>query len=648
MCIRESSAALLAAGLMAASMGTMGVRAQGTFDLSGLDGTNGFVMRGFQTNANSGYSASGAGDVNGDGLADVIVGAPDTSPGGRTRAGEAYVIFSQTGSLVELDNVGAAGFVISGAANDDNLGHSVASAGDVNGDGLADVIVGAPEADPGAISRAGQVYIVFGKADTTAVDPSSLGSGGFAINGTTVNEQAGIAVSGAGDVNGDGLNDVIIGTRSNKAYVVFGQAGSTDIDLSALNGTNGYRLDSDGAGYDFGQSVSGAGDVNGDGLADLVIGARNAQPDGELFQGKAYVFFGQSGTAVIPATGLNGSNGFYMDGIGAIDYAGRSVSGAGDVNGDGFADVIVGADQAGEAYVVFGQTSSATIKLANLDGTNGFAIEGSGSTGWDVGGAGDVNGDGLADVVVGNISSEAYVVFGGVSAASVDGDSLDGTDGFIINQASSGQLGRAVSGAGDVDGDGLSDIILGAPFVDDGGTINVGETYVVYGPVTGVTTDTNATYTVGLAAGELNEIPIGVTGDGSDANSPAAQAFIDFNGAGGTAGTVDVQLTRNQLGLPASFTDPDTADVYWEITTTRTGWTDADVTLKYTDDQIAGLDEANLIVYQNDDLTGAWTEITPTIDQAMNELNFNVTGFSYFALGDVTGLPVELDGFLVE
>ena len=203
---------------------------------------------------------------------------------------------------INLSSLGGSnGFRLDGVATNDRSGSSVSTAGDVNGDGFDDLIVGAHQADPNG-TNSGSSYVVFGKAAgfSAAMDLSSLdGNNGFRLDGVTASDRLGISVSNAGDVNGDGFDDVIVGANgagrdSGSSYVVFGQASgfSATMNLSSLNGSNGFRLN--GVAGDFsGGSVRTAGDVNGDGFTDLIVGAQLADPNG-VNSGSSYVVFGKA------------------------------------------------------------------------------------------------------------------------------------------------------------------------------------------------------------------------------------------------------------------------------------------------------------------------------------------------------------------
>ncbi|MEO1298582.1 MAG: integrin alpha [Cyanobacteria bacterium J06636_16] len=430
-----------------------------TLNLSDLDGRNGFVIRG---NNFSGRSVSNAGDVNGDGIDDLIIGALGTKTNGNQFVGQSHVIFggqnfsSGTFDLAALD--GRNGFVIDGLNADDGFGSSVSSAGDVNGDGFDDLIIGAPDAFPGEYDiGAGESYVVFGGPEfsSSRLDLSTLdGQNGFVLSSVDAGDRSGYAVSSAGDINGDGLDDLIIGAPRassldtshssygyssrdflGESYVVFGHRdfGSDRFDLANLDGSNGFVIEGL-SNYDFsGYAVSGAGDINGDGIDDLIIGADATG----IYSGYSYVVFGGQDFSKdrLNAADLDGRNGFIIFGADMYDRSGSSVSGAGDINGDGIDDLLISAPSAdpnnkynaGESYIVFGgqDFSSGRFDLADLDGRNGFVINGidrSDYSGNSVSGAGDINGDGIDDLIIGasdanpngnNNAGESYIVFGG-------------------------------------------------------------------------------------------------------------------------------------------------------------------------------------------------------------------------------------------
>ena len=422
-------------------------------DPTTLDGTNGFVLFNQANDFDfSGSSISGAGDVNGDGFDDLVIGARYAN----NYAGESFVVLGSNTPAASVDLTtlnGTNGFVINGINAGDESGNSVSGAGDVNGDGIDDLIIGAGGADPGGRSNAGESYVVFGNSTSPgpSFDLSTLnGTNGFVINGVNASDLSGqSAASGIGDFNGDGIDDLGIGASAadpngenlaGESYVVFGNntSSGSSLDLSTLDGTNGFVLSGLDSGDRSGFSVSGAGDVNGDGVDDLIVGAFRADPGGDSDAGESYVVFGNSNTvaALFDLSTLDGTNGFVLEGINAGDQSGRSVSGAGDVNGDGIDDLIIGAYRAddsngdidaGEGYVVFGNTSfGSSFDLSTLDGTNGFTLLNSTNsmgfgfaqtlTGFSVSDAGDVNGDGIDDLIIGAPGTlqggASFVVFG--------------------------------------------------------------------------------------------------------------------------------------------------------------------------------------------------------------------------------------------
>jgi hypothetical protein len=502
--------------------------------LTDVSGATGFQVDGEPAPHADGFGNSmrAAGDVNGDGFGDVIIGAyyqndDALDMGGNfvdTASGVAYVLFGKSTGFSpppDLNNLQASdGFRILGSDRSDT-GTAVSGGGDINGDGFDDLVVASPNysrytEDQVSLSSS---YVIFGKANNTDVELSNIDQGasdsvGFRLTGfknSTFNTRD--SISTGGDINGDGFDDVVFGapqtvvssTVMGAAYVVFGKENSfANLDVSDLNGTTGFTFTDSARGYDsrlayIGAAVSLEGDVNGDGFDDLVVGApgqnkyRNVA---EEYDGEVYVIFGRSsfsGTPTIQATSLNGSSSTGFAATGLVNEqarTGSSVGSGGDVNGDGIDDLVIGAPgdgygygtAAGRAYVVFGKTNlgtGGTLALESLSGSNGFVLRGGAA--YDVAGTsvsinGDVNGDGFDDVVVGAptttanspsidaYNGAAYVVFGKSSIAEpANLDALDGVNGFALKGTSGNYAGQTVAIAGDLDGDGFDEVLIGEP-----------------------------------------------------------------------------------------------------------------------------------------------------------------------------------------
>lgn len=389
-------------------------------------------------------------DLNGDGYADIVVGAPynvDAVPG------HAYVYLGGSGGPDATPDA-----ILIGESEDDSFG-AVASGGDLNGDGFADLAVGAPG---GGWSGEGRVYVYWGgPGDSFDDQPEAV------LLGTAPSDHFGGSVALAGDVNRDGVTDLIVGadeyynpatTRSGRAEVFFGAAG-TNFD-SVADAT----LRGDGDGAAFGRSVDCAGDVNGDGAADVIVGAPYWDALGGEYVGRAYVFFGGEATFDPVADGV-------LTGSSSFTYLAWGTASAGDVDDDGYSDVLVGAIGPGTTFVYLGGPG-ATFDAA----PDAQLPPDEGSSGWSLSSAGDVNADGFSDVVLGspdtsNDTGWVNVYYGGV-------DGLDTVaEGKIGGAAGYSGLGWSVSAAGDVNSDAFDDLIVGAIGVDS----YTGRAYVYFG-----------------------------------------------------------------------------------------------------------------------------------------------------------------------
>ena len=420
-------------------------------------------------NSGAGSSLAGLGDVNGDGHGDIAVGS----------SGAVYVLFGPFGADWQLNlsdvAAGVGGYKIVASGNESFTGPLV-NAGDVNGDGRPDLLIGAYGDSEGGGGYAGAAYVVFGKTDGAPVDLADVaaGNGGFKIvgeysfndpwgRGYYNGDWAGYALAAAGDLNADGKNDLLIGAPRNDevayqagaAYVVWGKADGGKVNLDdvaagvggyKILGENGHASEPHGAGDNAGQSVAGIGDVNGDAIPDLLIGAPG--------HAASYVVFGKTDNNKVNLDNVAlGVGGFKISG------GGSSVAAGGDVNGDGRTDYLI------DSYVVFGQSTAGPIVLADVgNGDGGYPIN-FGSTPIPVG---DLNGDGRDDQLVATFvpKSGGYVsavVFGkasGVPISSTD-QLMAGIGGFAVYPQIWGSPRSSVASAGDVDGDGVGDLLIG-------------------------------------------------------------------------------------------------------------------------------------------------------------------------------------------
>jgi hypothetical protein len=594
-----------------------------------LTGTADALLASNQAGAQLGASVAGAGDVNGDGFADVIVGA-SLYDNGQINEGAAFIYFGGAGGF----NTNADTVMVSNQASA-LFGASVASAGDVNGDGFADVIVGAPFFDNGEIEE-GAAFVYFGGAGP--FEPNFDGR----LQSDQVDAELGTSVAGAGDVNGDGFADVIVGARlydngqtnEGAAFVYFGGAGAVfNISIDAL-------LQSDQVGAELGTSVAGAGDVNGDGFADVIVGA-SLFDNGETDEGAAFVYFGGAGAFDTSADAQLQSNQVNAQ-------LGSSVADAGDVNGDGFADVIVGASlynngqsDEGAAFVYFGgagafnTTADALLESDQVDAYLGHSVAS----------AGDVNGDGFADVIVGAYRYDngqtdegaAFVYLGSAGAFNT------GADAQLQSNQANARLGWSVAGAGDVNGDGYADVLVGAWFYDNGQT-DEGAAFVYFGGAGAFNTSPDAQLESGQADALLGLSVAGagdVNGDGfadvivgasfyDNGQTSEGAAFVYFGGAGAFNIVADAQLESDQVNAQLGTSVAGAGDVNGD------GYADVIVGAAYFDNDPIQNNEGAAFVY-----FGGPGAFDPSADAQLESNQADAQlGVSVAGAGDVNG-----DGF---
>lgn len=471
-----------------------------TFDgVSGLlVGTNGFRLVGVSDDDRLGSSVAPAGDLNGDGRPDFAVGAPLFDVGGNFRAGRTYVIWG-TNAFLPDQSVGApiSALTLDGIATDDQAGFAVAGGGDLNGDGFPDLAVGAPYADPGAISNAGLASVLFGGTNLPAnLSLGALnGTNGFRLAGASAQALVGVSVAFAGDVNGDGRDDLLVGapgqgTETGYVYLVFGAPSfPATLVLTNLNGTNGCIITDQGSGSAFGTAVARLHDFNGDARPDFAVGAPFA---GGLFApGQSRVVFGRTNwPARLSLAAPGETNSFVFEGNGFFSGFGKALAGT-DLNGDQRTDLAVGADNQNAVYVLFGATNrQPSWSSTSLDGTNGFTLSDTSgpSFGRSVAGANLLNLDAYGDLLVGapgssNSRGFVYIVLGAPTwAATTLVSSLNGTNGFLLSGLqTNAEAGQAVASAGDLNGDGLDEILLGQWLFNNtnSGIAKAGAAYVV-------------------------------------------------------------------------------------------------------------------------------------------------------------------------
>ncbi len=510
-----------------------------------------------------GWRASSIGDVNGDGYSDVAIGAPYYNSKGR-----AYIFYGTPTGLLTTPSL-----TIDGDQPNSEFSNFVATAGDINGDGYSDFLVGA-ELYSSPEYKEGKIFLHMGSSAGLGTTPV------WTAESNQPNAEFGMSVATAGDVNGDGFSDVVVGAwrygngqiGEGKAFVYHGSAAGLSVPIS-------WTAEGDQSSGQFGISVSTAGDVNGDGYSDVIIGA-NCYDNGQTDEGRAYVYLGSS-------AGLLTSPSWFAESDQAFSYYGARVSTAGDVNGDGYSDVMAsaikfdnGETDEGKVFLYYGSSSG-------LSATPNWTSESNNEYAWygyQLKTAGDVNGDGYSDVVIGaeqftngeTGEGKAFVFHGSAS-----GLSQQPIWTYESNQPNA-SLGYGVSSAGDINGDGYSDVLVGAMQYDNGQT-DEGIVYLFNGSSTGLSANPNWS-----AEGNQERVNFGsavssagdVNGDGYDdviigawiyANGEyqEGRTFVYHGSATGLSSspnwTAESNQTDSQFGTSASTAGDVNGDGYSDV-----------------------------------------------------------------------------------
>ena len=423
----------------------------------------------------AGFSVASAGDVNNDGYDDVLVAASEESSEGFLR-GAAYIVHGPISGEVSLNSAAAK---MLGEANEDSV-RFVAGAGDLNGDGYADVMVGAPSKDFDEVD-VGKAYILFGPVSGEV----NLSYADASIAGEAAHDNAGSSYASLGDVDSDGFGDFCLGawghsTEAGRAGAIYCMSGPLDGVVSLSGDATKITGES---GDDFLGASMDSADFSGDGLVDVVVGS-HLEDSAADNAGAVYLLH----SPVLSGSSLADARAKVM-GEDADDKAGEAVAAAGDVNGDGHEDLLVGAygvasqgTSSEAAYLVLGPFSGESSLAAAAAMYSGLAAYD--YAGGSVAGPGDVDGDGRDDLLVGASGNDdggaaagaTYLILG-PATGSID---LSDADAVLKGEQPSDAAGSAVAGAGDVDGDGHPDFIVGARFENSGGG-NAGAAYLLYG-----------------------------------------------------------------------------------------------------------------------------------------------------------------------
>jgi len=428
----------------------------------------------------AGYSLSTAGDLNGDGYDDIITAARLADADAGEDAGEVYVLY---GPLNGTINLADADVTLGGEAAGDYAGISISGGEDVDGDGNPDLLIGSLNLTESGVSGGG-AYVIYGPPTDMSLDAADV-----RLTGSGEDDEAGRVVALIGDVDGDGTSESLIGARYDDdagldygaAYLLWGSSaasGTLDDATIVLTG----EAEKDSAGY----WVAAAGDVDGDGMADALVNAYRADGDAGTNVGVTYLLTSSSALSGLTTDlSLADADGRFV-GVTASEQSGSSVSSAGDIDNDGYDDFLIGAqhydtNEDSDIGVIYVMTGSPSGEQSLADATAILTGEAASDfAGRSLASLGDINGDGNGDFLVGaktndeggDSAGKSYLILGPVSGST---GLLEAAAGRFVGDVAESQSGTEVTSAGDVDNDGVVDILIGAASADEG------YAYLIYG-----------------------------------------------------------------------------------------------------------------------------------------------------------------------